>query len=136
MIEMPASCNAFTMRSRRSTSTESRCHSTRWEPAENGGWCIMTSTGPRCSLTRATSQVNCSSEYLTCTSRVQRASGIDDRVRIQRDESHPPVGGVEAVVEPVAADRQTGRDPPVLDPELGVGALVVPGDRESRAPAT
>ncbi len=47
----------------------------RWYPAENGGWCIITTTGPVCSLTRATSHLNSSSEYLTCALRDQWLPG-------------------------------------------------------------
>ncbi len=56
--------------------------------------------------------------------------GVHDGVRIQGDEPHPPIGGVEAVVEAIASDREPGRRAPVLHPLHRVGPLVVARDGE------
>ena len=75
----------------------------------------MTTTGPLCSLTRATSHANSSSEYLIWTSRVQWLPGSTIGFESSAMNRTQPSAVVEAVVEPVAADRQSGRGAPVLD---------------------
>jgi hypothetical protein len=53
-----------------------------------------------------------------------------DGVRVERDEPHPSVGRIEAVVEPIAADRKPGRRAPVGEPILRPRFLMIAGDRE------